>query len=110
MSKRLAAEDPPFAALIMAALRKADSHNAELLRRAYPEVCAEMQLRYDATGGKLPGDVEPGDAEHRWVASSTVDTGHQPPRRLWVCVCGEEMWATDNPPRWDPDTPPRTHE
>jgi hypothetical protein len=57
ISKQLAAEDPPFAALIMAALRKADSHNALLLRNSWPEICREMQARYDAPGGALESDA-----------------------------------------------------
>jgi len=42
-SKIIAQEDPPFAALIMAATRKADSMNASLLRDAFPEITAELQ-------------------------------------------------------------------
>ena len=58
VSKELSASDPPFAALIMAALRKADSTNAYKLRAAFPEICAEMQARYDAPGGVLPAERE----------------------------------------------------
>lgn len=57
ISKQLAAEDPPFAALIMAALRKADTSNAMLLQGAWPEICEEMQVRYDAPGGVLANDL-----------------------------------------------------
>ena len=52
-SKLIAEADPSFAALIMAALRKADTYNARLLREAWPDICAEMQARYDAPGGML---------------------------------------------------------
>lgn len=52
-SKVLSLEDPPFAALIMAAYRKADSTNANRLRTAFPEITAEMQARYNAPGGAL---------------------------------------------------------
>lgn len=60
VSKALAEDDPPFEALIMAALRKADSENAAKLRSAWPETCAEMQARYDAPGGVLPGEHRQG--------------------------------------------------
>jgi hypothetical protein len=39
--------------LIMAALRKADSTNAAKLRAQWPDICDEMQARYDAPGGVL---------------------------------------------------------
>lgn len=57
ISKLIAAEDPPFAALIMAALRKADTGNAMLLREAWPDICEELQVRYDAPGGVLANDT-----------------------------------------------------
>ena len=57
VSKLIDAGDPPFAALIMAALRKADSKNAYELRQAFPDICAELQARYDAPGGRLPSDT-----------------------------------------------------
>lgn len=56
VSQQLAKDDPPFAALIMAALRKADSYNAYLLEECWPEICGEMRARYDAPGGRLPED------------------------------------------------------
>lgn len=55
-SKHLMMDDPPFASLIMAAMRKADTDNLEKLRRAWPETWAELQTRYNAPGGFLPGD------------------------------------------------------
>ena len=48
--------DPPFYALIMAAIRKADTHNAEKLRAMWPEVVEEFTARYNAPGGELDGD------------------------------------------------------
>lgn len=56
-SKRIAADNPPFAALIMAALHKADTGNAMLLREMWPEICDEMQVRYAAPGGALASDL-----------------------------------------------------
>ena len=43
----------PFYALIMAAMRQADSDNRELLCDAFPEVWNELQARYHAPGGVL---------------------------------------------------------
>jgi hypothetical protein len=48
----------PFYALIMAAMRKADSYNLEALKKAFPEVWIELQVRYNAPGGFLPGEKE----------------------------------------------------
>lgn len=49
-------QDHPFYALIMAAMRKADTQNTVLLRDAYPHVWDELQARYNAPGGELPTD------------------------------------------------------
>jgi hypothetical protein len=51
--------DPSFYGLIMAAMRKADTRNAELLRRAFPEVWADLQARYLSPGGVLDTDPAP---------------------------------------------------
>ena len=56
ISKQIAARDYPFYALIMAAMRKADSNNAELLRLAFPDIYHELKLRYNSPGGVLPED------------------------------------------------------
>ena len=57
-SKRIADLRPPaaFYALIMAAIRDADSENEMKLRTMWPEVWAEMRARYNAPGGRLPDD------------------------------------------------------
>ncbi len=60
-AQRLHAEQHPFYALLMAAMRAADTHNAALLREHWPAVWAELSERYDAPGALLPG--EPGRAE-----------------------------------------------
>lgn len=57
-SKEVAAPDVSFAALIMAAMRKADSGNAEILRAMWPATWEELRARYDAPGGVLPGEEE----------------------------------------------------
>ena len=56
VSTELAIADPPFYALIMAAMRKADTWNAALLRSAFPQVWDEVEARYNAPGGLLEGD------------------------------------------------------
>jgi len=53
----LSAEDYPFYALIQAAMRKADSDNAWKLQHEWPDVWAELQSRYNAPGGHLPGEL-----------------------------------------------------
>lgn len=58
VSRQISAGDPPFYALLMAAIRKADSQNAARLRMAFPHVHAEFAARYDAPGGVLPDDPE----------------------------------------------------
>lgn len=57
VSKKLTLQDPPFYALIMAAMRRADSTNLESLRRAFPAVYAELQARYNAPGGLIGSEV-----------------------------------------------------
>ena len=52
----LASQDIAFYALIMAAMRRADTRNLQLLRTAWPEVWAELQARYNAPGGTLDTD------------------------------------------------------
>ena len=71
VSKDLAAMDPPFYSLVMAAMRKADSDNIVRLRTAFPDVYEELLARYHAPGGYLPGEVtgpgrppDPDDPEH----------------------------------------------
>ena len=50
--------DAPFYGLIMAAMRRADTASLVLLRNSWPEVWAELDARYNAPGGALPGDAE----------------------------------------------------
>ena len=55
-SQHLATLDTPFYALIFAALQQADTANAAKIWAAWPEVAAELQARYNAPGGILPGE------------------------------------------------------
>ena len=45
-----------FYALIMAAMRNADTDNLEALQRAFPATWREFEARYHAGGGYLEGD------------------------------------------------------
>lgn len=59
MSRQISAVDPPFYALIMAAIRKADNHNAEKLKTAFPDTYEEYEARYQTPGGALKSDGDP---------------------------------------------------
>jgi len=48
----------PFYALIMAAMRQADTDNLERLKEAFPDVWAELSTRYMREGGFLPGEYK----------------------------------------------------
>jgi hypothetical protein len=54
---RISGESHSFHALIQAAMRGADTLNASKLAAAFPDTWAELQARYDAPGGWLPGEV-----------------------------------------------------
>ena len=45
--------DPPFYAIIMAAMRKADTRNLDELKESFPGCWKELQARYVAPGGYL---------------------------------------------------------
>jgi hypothetical protein len=55
-SLELNKKDEPFYALVMAAMRQADTYNLFKLQRAFPETWRELHDRYNAPGGKLKGD------------------------------------------------------
>ena len=55
-SLEIHAHEPPFASLIMAAYRKADTENSEMLEACWPETISELKARYNAPGGRLAGD------------------------------------------------------
>lgn len=55
-SQEISKLGPPFYALIMAAMRQADTINSMLLKQAWPEVHTEMTRRYNAPGGALNDD------------------------------------------------------
>ena len=59
-SHKLHDHDYPFSSLIMAAMRRADTGNQTLLRQAFPVIWNELKERYDAPGGLLAGECQPG--------------------------------------------------
>ena len=56
ISLKIACEDYPFYALIMAAMRQADTDNIKRLQDAFPWVWIELKERYNAPGGILEKD------------------------------------------------------
>ena len=56
VSRKIEAQMYPFYALIMAAMRKADSRNLSLLKGAWPDIYAELNYRYWSGGGLMPGE------------------------------------------------------
>jgi hypothetical protein len=63
-SQDIAAQGYPFYALIMAAMRKADTDNLEKLRRAFPATHDELVQRYSAPAGYLPHEPKPWDKKN----------------------------------------------
>jgi len=59
MSLEISANNYPFWALVMAAIRQSDSHNFEKFEQMFPDVMAEFQERYHTPGGHLPGEEDP---------------------------------------------------
>lgn len=56
-SRELNRNNVPFDAMIMAALRKADGHNLDLLKGAFPELWLELHARYNTPNGRLESDT-----------------------------------------------------
>lgn len=56
VSLELMKNDPPFSALIMAAMRKADSNNIIKLKLVFPEIWEELDERYWTPGGLIASE------------------------------------------------------
>lgn len=54
--QEIAAGNYPFYALIQAAMRQADTDNVEKLKAVWPGIWRELEQRYHAPGGLLPGE------------------------------------------------------
>ena len=55
-SLEIAGADYPFYAIVMAAMRQADTNNLRKLEQAFPDTFHELQARYYAPGGMLSKD------------------------------------------------------
>lgn len=65
-SKRINKYEYTFEALIMAAMRKADTFNQVKLKNAFPRTWDELHARYNSPGGKLePEDTRSMELELR---------------------------------------------
>ena len=58
ISKEILKTDPPFYALIMTAMHKADTENLALLRSVFPDTYAELQERYNAPGAMTVEELQ----------------------------------------------------
>lgn len=56
LSGHIDAQDYPFRAIVMAAMRKADTENLRKLREAFPHVHRELTQRWNAPAGRLEND------------------------------------------------------
>jgi hypothetical protein len=59
ISRKICELDPPFYALIMAAMQRADTTNQQALSQAFPTVWSELIERHHSPGGLLKGEVGP---------------------------------------------------
>ena len=55
-SREIYGADLPFYALIMAAMRGADTQNFQKLAMVFPATAIELEQRYNAPGGRLVGE------------------------------------------------------
>lgn len=63
MSLEIAKHDYPFYALIMAAMRQADTDNIERLKTMFPHIWRELERRYHAPAGILAEELDSLDPE-----------------------------------------------
>lgn len=75
--------DAPFDAIVMAAMRRADSENLEKLKRAFPEVWFEFRERYNGPGGLTR-------EEHAHAVAATTSRGA--PKIFIFCNSCSPQW------------------
>jgi hypothetical protein len=73
-ARKALSHDPPFYALIMAAMSKADDDNLCRLREQWPQVWEELNTRYWSPGGLVPG--EEGFRYTEWRGIGNPDCDH----------------------------------
>lgn len=93
VSQQISADDPPFYAIIMAAMRKADTDNLRRLKQAWPHVWEELERRYHSPGGVLPEEDLPTGQDRR---------GTKPDRRQRGLIVSHERREEGNDRRTDP--------
>lgn len=57
ISKEIEEKDYPFYAILMGAMRQADSVNLNRLKHVFPDTYKELVARYNAGGGYLEGEI-----------------------------------------------------
>lgn len=80
VSMKIRSLDFPFYALIMAAMRQADSDNAAKLRMLWPEIWAELDMRYNAPAGLSPKEA---DEYIHWIAQTLHQGYHTDKLGTW---------------------------
>lgn len=94
ISQRIEREGYPFYALIMAAMRQADSNNLFKLQAGFPEVWDELQRRYVASNEFLPVSIpikgiSYEGAEHDTIISEGDTILFQTPAGEFIGTVGE---------------------
>jgi len=88
LSLEISKHDPSFYALIISAMRKADTTNMYKLRTMWPELYDEFKRRYHAPGGILPEDspIPEGSGPCSVCQTGTTYCGeHNGDSPVWLC-------------------------
>ena len=70
-SQEIDGHDYPFYAIIMAAMRKADTSNVEKLKSAFPATFLELQERYNLPLGMYQNEVIDGKTRKQHISELT---------------------------------------
>ena len=73
VSRKISAQDHPFYALIMSAMRQADSDNIKKLKFIFPSVYDELYERYHAPGGLLESERKEFEEAQRQLEKEQAD-------------------------------------
>ena len=80
-SKVISGQGYSFYALIMAAMRQADTDNLSYLKHGWYGVWQELQTRYNAPGGYLPSDDIPRQINVMEILEVSIDPRSLPSLR-----------------------------